>query len=112
MSFLINPFLDVGIRLTLSAAGNLIYYTGSGIWWLGKRVVYGRQLTPEEEAHAERVRLIQQNEDLAEQVRLLREMVMESRQNPDAEDGAGEITRKEAATSIHEAPVSEREEGA
>lgn len=84
MSFLISPFLDVGIRMTLSAAGNILYYTGRGVWWLGRRAIYGREstLSPEEEAHAERVRLIQQNEDLAEQVRLLRELVESRVEHP------------------------------
>jgi len=83
MSFLLSPLLDVGIRLTLSAAGNLIYYTGSGIWWLGRRAIYGRQPTAEDEAHAAQIRLIQQNKDLAEQVRLLRDLVEEDRASGD-----------------------------
>jgi hypothetical protein len=85
MSFLISPIFDVGIRLTLNAAGNILYYTGSGLWWLGRRAIYGKQKSPEEEAHEERVRLIQQNEDLAEQVRLLREMVEEREKDVEAE---------------------------
>lgn len=71
-SYLLGPLLDAGIRLTITAAGRLFYYTGNGIWWLGKRAIYGRQLTPEEE----RLKLIRQNDDLAEQVQMLREMVL------------------------------------
>lgn len=70
MSFLLSPVLDVGIRLTLSAAGYIIYYTGSGIWWLGKRAIYGHKATPEKEAA--QIRLIQQNENLVE---LLHELI-------------------------------------
>ena len=67
--------MDTGLRLTISAAGSLFYYTGSGLWWLGKRAIYGRQPTVEEQ----QVLLIQQNKDLTEQVRLLKELV-ESRE--------------------------------
>ena len=34
--------------ITLRIAGYGIYYTGSGVWWLMKRVVYGKQLTIEQ----------------------------------------------------------------
>ena len=75
MSFLLSPFLDVGVKLTLTAAGNIIYYTGSGIWWLGKRAIYGRQKTAEEITREERIQQIQQIKDLTEQVKALQDLV-------------------------------------
>lgn len=48
MSFLIGPILDATVRVAITSVGTVVYYTGSGIWWLGKRAIWGRQPTAEE----------------------------------------------------------------
>jgi len=84
MSILVTPLLNTGIHLTLSAAGNILYYTGSGIWRLGKWAIYGHQPTVEEQ----QLELIKQNRDLIEQVQQLREMVEARDEATDEVEGA------------------------
>ena len=68
MSFLITPLVNTGLYVTFTAAGNLIYYTGCGIWWLGKRIVYGRQLSAQEIMQRNQELLLEQNQELRQQL--------------------------------------------
>jgi len=74
MSFLIGPVLDTSVRLMISAAGTLLYYTGTGAWWLGKRLIYGKaEVKPTLEEQ-----LLQQNEELT---KVLKEVVADQKIN-------------------------------
>ena len=49
MSFLVGAVLNSAIQAAVSSAGTVLYYGASGVWWAGKRVLYGRQPTIEEQ---------------------------------------------------------------
>lgn len=40
--------IDVGVRATVNLVTNVVWYSCKGVWWLGKRAIYGRPRTVEE----------------------------------------------------------------
>lgn len=49
MSFLISAALNGAIYGVASSVGTIVYYGATGMWWAGKRMIYGRQPTIEEQ---------------------------------------------------------------
>jgi uncharacterized membrane protein YfbV (UPF0208 family) len=49
MSFLVGALLNTAVQTAVSSAGTILYYGVSGVWWAGKRVIYGRQPTIQEQ---------------------------------------------------------------
>lgn len=49
MSFLISAALNGAIQGVISSAGTIVYYSAAGIWWAGKRVIYGREPSIQEQ---------------------------------------------------------------
>ncbi len=84
MSVLIVPLLNNGISLVISIAGKLFYYAGSGLWWLGKSAIYGRQITVTDintEQNQELLEQIKQNQELSEQIKQNQELLEQIKQN-------------------------------
>lgn len=48
MSFLVTPIINYTVHAVVSSAGHIVYYAGAGAWWLTKRAIWGREITPEE----------------------------------------------------------------
>lgn len=42
------PVLTYTIHAVLSSASTIVYYAGTGAWWLTKRAIWGREMTTEE----------------------------------------------------------------
>jgi|JI10StandDraft_1071094.scaffolds.fasta_scaffold747769_1 uncharacterized membrane protein YfbV (UPF0208 family) len=54
---LLTPVLNVAMKAVVDSAGAVLWYTGAGVWWLGKRAIYGYQPSAEElQAQRERER--------------------------------------------------------
>ena len=47
-SYLIGPLIDGTVRVGVGLIGSVVYYTGYGVFWAGKRLIYGRQPTAED----------------------------------------------------------------
>jgi uncharacterized membrane protein YfbV (UPF0208 family) len=71
MFALTTVVFDIGLRTAVSVGSSVVWYTGAGLWWLGKRAIYGPELTPEqlqdlqtqelkEQLHEEQARFQQQ----------------------------------------------------
>lgn len=60
---LLTPVLNVAMKAVVDSAGAVLWYTGAGVWWLGKRAIYGYQPTAEElQAQREREREAREQE--------------------------------------------------
>lgn len=67
MSVLTPFIIHATINTALSSVSTIVYYTAGSMWWLGKRVIYGRQPTPEEQQQAiieKQTKLIEQQTEL------------------------------------------------
>lgn len=81
---LVAPMLGVAVKTFIDSAGTVIYYTGAGVWWLGKRAIYGYQpseaeIREEKEREQERRRQEQEEERAKERKEILQmtEQVLE-----------------------------------
>lgn len=68
---LLTPVLNVAMKAVVDSAGAVLWYTGAGVWWLGKRAIYGYQPSAEE-IQAQREREREQEREAREQERELK----------------------------------------
>ena len=76
---LLTPVLNVAMKAVVDSAGAVLWYTGAGVWWLGKRAIYGYQPSAEEIAaqreQEREVKLEQEREEQRKERELLEKLV-------------------------------------
>jgi hypothetical protein len=48
MSFIVAPIVQAVVHTTAVSISSIAWYAAGGIWWAGKRLIYGYQKTPQE----------------------------------------------------------------
>ena len=49
MSFLVGAILNSVVQTAVSSTGTILYYSATGVWWAGKRIIYGREPSIQEQ---------------------------------------------------------------
>jgi uncharacterized membrane protein YfbV (UPF0208 family) len=77
MSGFITPLIVAPLVLSnvVNYAGTVLWYTAGGVWWLGKRAIYGYQPTPEEVMIEEQRRLSNRVEEQEKLIRKQSELL-------------------------------------
>ena len=48
MSFIVAPLVNAVVQTAASSVSHIVWYAAGGVWWVGKRMIFGRQATPED----------------------------------------------------------------
>lgn len=75
MSFLLAPVVNAVVYTASSSVTTIVWYTAGGIWWAGKRLIYGKQQTAEEIQQIYQKRQIELDEQILAQLKQQTEML-------------------------------------
>lgn len=68
MSFLLSPVVNAVVQAASASVTTIVWYTAGGVWWAGKRLIYGKQHTAEEKQQEYQKRQLELDEKILAQL--------------------------------------------